>query len=481
MPGSRVSRERRSARQAERTTSNRSQASTQSTTQSDTQNSDLASALGVLTNAFTAFQQTVKEHLNIHETISSAACTNNNQMLPIYSVAGVYSTTGNTIPHLNIPNTTSTVFMNNPQNLPIYTTAGVSSTTGLINNPQNLPIYTIAGVSSTTGLMNNPQNVPIYTIAGVSLTTDNINTIPWNFPTRINPSDLQTITSTSSVVSMPLGMNICQHIPYSNSVNGNFNNYIHQNIPLSAQVPDNLKKEIWSGEYVELSSLNIQEKELSLVLMSSGRGSKKLGFKESGGPQVMSIDQWLSAFMVYSSVYLQKFPSESEGIFRYIETVRSLEKKGGNWRFYDEKFRRLRKTLGLKWDNNHQSLWLDARLDQTNTSKFQSQDSTFVPNGYCHKFHQGNMCRLPCRYSHKCFKCGMLHPAIFTCQLQSTSISPIYNTVPTPSKYNTPRAAMGTRLQSFQGNINQTNQDQHVISSHNFRPTFRYGPRFRRF
>ena len=137
--------------------------------------------------------------------------------------------------------------------------------------------------------------------------------------------------------------------------------------------------------------------------------------------------------------------------------------------------------LGLKWDNNHQSLWLDARLDQVSTSKVQNQDSNFVPNGYCHKFHQGNLCRLPCRYSHRCFRCSMLHPAIFACQIQNTCSNPIYSTVPTPSRNSTPRAAIGTRLTQSQGYMNPTFSSPQVINSNNFRPTFRNGYRYRRF
>lgn len=62
--------------------------------------------------------------------------------------------------------------------------------------------------------------------------------------------------------------------------------------------------------------------------MDSGKSGRKLGFKENGANKLLSIDQWLSAFLIYSSVYLQKFQSEYEAIFRYIETVRGLGKKG---------------------------------------------------------------------------------------------------------------------------------------------------------
>lgn len=161
-----------------------------------------------------------------------------------------------------------------------------------------------------------------------------------------------------------------------------------------------------------------------------------MGFKEEGTKKILNLDQWLSAFFIFSAIYLQRYPNESEALLMYVETVRRLEKKGGNWRYYDEQFRKLKKPLGLHWNDNHQALWLDARLDQIQSPKQSMQSQNLVPNGYCQKYHAGNTCRYPCRYNHRCFKCGMFHPSVYPCQ---SSNQTSMNAIPQVNRFNTPR------------------------------------------
>lgn len=176
--------------------------------------------------------------------------------------------------------------------------------------------------------------------------------------------------------------------------------------------------------------------------MGSAKSGQKLGFKEESSKKLLTIDQWLSVFFIYTSVYLQRYPTESEPIVRYIETVRS-------------QFRRLKKALGLSWDNNHQSLWLDARLDQINVymHKQQAHSHIFVPNGYCQKYHLGQSDRYPCKYSHECFKCNLVHPATVSCH--SITYSPM-NAGGQTNRFSFPRVSGDARQQSVDQQQQQT-------------------------
>lgn len=50
-------------------------------------------------------------------------------------------------------------------------------------------------------------------------------------------------------------------VSQNNSITGKFSSlYVNQNIPLSAQVSEKLKLEIWSGAYVDLTCIQTEEK-----------------------------------------------------------------------------------------------------------------------------------------------------------------------------------------------------------------------------
>ena len=47
-------------------------------------------------------------------------------------------------------------------------------------------------------------------------------------------------------------------------------------------------------------------------------------------------------------------------MLKYIETVRNLYERGGNWHAYDEAFRSLRQQRGWAWDSVNWELWMNA-------------------------------------------------------------------------------------------------------------------------
>ena len=108
---------------------------------------------------------------------------------------------------------------------------------------------------------------------------------------------------------------------------------------------------------------------------------------------------------------------------KYGEVVRDLPTREGYWRFYDTQFRNLLQTnpSEMPWGSTHWELWI--RAQNFNNSRFQSKSQPirnnftnavagpFVPRGFCRKFHRGTECQ-GCNFQHKCFKCGVVNPAV---------------------------------------------------------------------
>ena len=103
--------------------------------------------------------------------------------------------------------------------------------------------------------------------------------------------------------------------------------------------------------------------------------------------------------------------------------IRDLAASGGDWRFYDTQFRNLRQTgpPEMPWGSTRWELWI--RAQNFNNLRLQSKsqpicnnftnavDGPFVPRGFCRNFHRGTECQ-GCNFQHKCFKCGVVRPAV---------------------------------------------------------------------
>ena len=64
-------------------------------------------------------------------------------------------------------------------------------------------------------------------------------------------------------------------------------------------------------------------------------------------PPITNIHTWTSAFMIYASIILEKWPSKGNELLKYMHTVRLANFRGfiGGWVKYDEQYR-LRKSRG---------------------------------------------------------------------------------------------------------------------------------------
>ena len=80
-------------------------------------------------------------------------------------------------------------------------------------------------------------------------------------------------------------------------------------------------------------------------------------------PKITSIDRWLDAFAIFSSVVLYSYPSREVGLISYQQLIRESARKfpGMAWYVYDVEFRRRAShNLSKKWGERDVQLYLDT-------------------------------------------------------------------------------------------------------------------------
>lgn len=209
-------------------------------------------------------------------------------------------------------------------------------------------------------------------------------------------------------------------------------------VNLGARVSSKTKAKIWAHEYIDfgvLLSVAPPRERYALSLTSSGgvSGQPQLTLEPYQTPKkVTSIQQWLTAFNIFVTIYAEKAAGDAPKLMKYCEVVRDLSHKSADWLFYDEQFRYLRQSAPDRypWDQIHWELWLRAMSktlssvgsDKANARvRFRPSISKF-PKGTCWAFHAGKQCR-GCQYEHVCYKCNAKHPAS-QCQVSSTHQRP---------------------------------------------------------
>lgn len=121
----------------------------------------------------------------------------------------------------------------------------------------------------------------------------------------------------------------------------------------------------------------------------------------------ISINQWTSVFLIYTSIFIQKTPSDAAHLFKYIYMIRdmSFTTKTDSWRYYDVEFRKLRQSAPLPWQEPLHELVMRANLqpfkcrssNQSFLAKSKSNNFQNSKAKFCYSFNQGQACRSdPC-------------------------------------------------------------------------------------
>ena len=248
-----------------------------------------------------------------------------------------------------------------------------------------------------------------------------------NRPSNIS---LSTETPTVSITTsdnvgqtIPVTVNVPDIVPDHPRSAQQFNS---SSVPLHARVHDKLRNRIWADEYIELAELlkTTPNLDYSLQIMDK-EGSPSLCFTKSMKEKSMTLDQWLSAIHIFTAVYTVKKPEQGPNLVKYIEIVRDLAKRGGDWRYYDESFRYMRSSEGWPWEQPHWELWFKAvtvkdLFKSGNTSgsslpykPFRYGSRRFqqpLQRGVCLKYNSRRPCS-GCRFDHRCGFCRGAHPS----------------------------------------------------------------------
>ncbi len=112
-------------------------------------------------------------------------------------------------------------------------------------------------------------------------------------------------------------------------------NTLQQTLPLGAMVSDTIKNKIWANEYVDLGILlpNGDVKSQGVPIVVNGVGNeKKLALQENS--KIKTLDQWISAFSVYMTIYCQKITKTTGDLIKYMDIIRNMARQKGNLLLY---------------------------------------------------------------------------------------------------------------------------------------------------
>jgi hypothetical protein len=194
--------------------------------------------------------------------------------------------------------------------------------------------------------------------------------------------------------------------------------------PLHFGVPPKIRERVWENKYVDFGvflKTSLQLK--SAPLPTSDSDDESLNILSSKG-KPLSLLQWQSAFDVFTAVYALKYPDQVLSLVRYSAIIKEINDEGGDWRFYDEKFRAWREEEPIDWQDILHTAYLKALArGKTSATVDKKQKKPFrggktgrgssLPKGSCWKFQRTGKCdnRADCKFTHTCARCQGAHPS----------------------------------------------------------------------
>lgn len=208
-----------------------------------------------------------------------------------------------------------------------------------------------------------------------------------------------------------------------------------------AHVPQRFIKKIHKDEFVQFEYLikqpNLEFDKRKINVEQKVDGQKITSTKKDYKPVTTWAD-WLSAFMVFAAIYKAKFKLKALNLMTYLQTVKTIYDNGGDFLYYDRRYRKARaltkhNTRTMNWSYKWDEIYSEARykgLDNKIESKIAPNPPVKqAPNpkpvskkgqkvrkdGFCWPY-QNNNChnREPCfRGFHKCQWCYQDHGGDF--------------------------------------------------------------------
>jgi hypothetical protein len=148
--------------------------------------------------------------------------------------------------------------------------------------------------------------------------------------------------------------------------------------------------------------------------------------------RLFNFSEWLDAFIIYMGIRSAAHPQESVPLVKYLQTVKRIQGRGGNFVKYDEGFRcKHRGAATIPWqelDIEEFSWSLGdpgyVPYEQFRKRQQQQRAAPSQPFGqyaaraplwggrrHCYAYNGGTRCvTSPCIYAHVCSKCRGDHP-----------------------------------------------------------------------
>ena len=185
-------------------------------------------------------------------------------------------------------------------------------------------------------------------------------------------------------------------------------------------------QKIVQGRFVILASL-----------LPSHRSTNRVAFNASTGAltsqpmdrRLFRFEEWLDAFYIYAAVRAKAHPEEGAGMFKYLQTVKRIKDRNGNFTRYDEAFRAFRADQpSIDWEevDGEELGWATSDPDFVPYERYKAQRKSAAPSasfrdrpasaparprGSCWAFNREGLCgKTACRYQHCCSKCSGKHP-----------------------------------------------------------------------
>ncbi|XP_033749321.1 uncharacterized protein LOC117334012 [Pecten maximus] len=185
---------------------------------------------------------------------------------------------------------------------------------------------------------------------------------------------------------------------------------------LGDHVHASVKEKIWKNEYLDLGVLSDLDPELGMrqnVVFINGSLQLRVAQAKS---KVNNIEEWTNAFLIYTSIYLVKWPERAQELIKYMSTVRFAAKNfnGFGWKNYDVQFRLRQARNPLRtWSSIDHELWQMFVSAAYSTARSTSNTSSPAPSSKCYAFNYEGVChRTQCSYSHTCIRCSGNHAAV---------------------------------------------------------------------
>ena len=146
-----------------------------------------------------------------------------------------------------------------------------------------------------------------------------------------------------NVVVDPCNLSVSPYMNIFNESNVQTRQTFPPALPLACTVSDEMKANIWANEYINFGQLLPEEeyfnKPTAITFERNMFNKPQLAFQEHS-KKIKTLDQWITAFSIYMTIYCQKYQDAVGDLMKYMETVREITRGDGQWLKYDKTIRK---------------------------------------------------------------------------------------------------------------------------------------------